>query len=97
MDIDRKDSLMSDNESEKIQIFFSARNLADLDIVSVTDSYLIVYKQQPNKPKTQMLKTKIYWNDLNPDYAETLITDFYFEGILSIQLSKTKIICGSLP
>ena len=73
---------MSENESEKLQIFFSARKLADLDLVTVTDSFLVVYKQQPNRPKAQVLKTKVYWNDLNPDFAETLITDFFFEGII---------------
>ena len=69
---------MSDADSEQVQIYFSARKLADLDIVTVTDSFLVVYLQQLNKPKKKVLQTKVYWNDLNPDYAETLVTQFFF-------------------
>lgn len=43
-DYGRKDSLQSDQDFEKVEIFFSARNLADLDLLTVTDSFLIVYK-----------------------------------------------------
>ncbi len=45
MQADRADSLTSNDESEKVEIFFSARKLADLDVVSVTDSFLKVYLQ----------------------------------------------------
>lgn len=38
-----------------------------------------------NQAEKVILKTKVYWNDLNPNYAETAIVDFYFE-------SKSKII-----
>lgn len=88
--VDRNDSLLSEQESEKVEIFFCARDLADLDLLSVTDSFLVVYKQEPNGKKVKVLKTKIYWNDLNPDYSETLLTDFYFEGTLSSYSSTTK-------
>jgi hypothetical protein len=43
MYLDRQETLMSDNESERIEIFFSARNLTNLDVVSDTDSFLRVY------------------------------------------------------
>lgn len=33
---------------------------------------------EPTKPAKQILKTKIYWNDLNPNYAETILIDFIF-------------------
>ena len=42
--VDRNDSLLSEQESEKVEIFFCARDLADLDLLSVTDSFLVVYK-----------------------------------------------------
>ena len=38
----RADSLMSDEESEKLEITASCRNLADLDFLTVTDSFLVV-------------------------------------------------------
>ena len=69
MEPERKQSLTSEADFEQVEIYFSARKLADLDIVTVTDSYLVVYLQETNKQRRKMLKTKIYWNDLNPDYA----------------------------
>lgn len=27
-----------------------------------------------------ILKTKVYWNDLNPNYAETVAIDYFFES-----------------
>lgn len=40
----------------------------------------MVTLSEPNKPKRNVLKTKIYWNDLNPDYAETVVLEFFFES-----------------
>ena len=85
---EKKESLMSDAESEQIELYFTARNLADLDLVTVTDSFLMVYLLEPNKPKRKMLQTKIYWNDLNPDYSETLVTEFFFESTSHLILSQ---------
>lgn len=86
---ERKESLMSDADSEQIELYFSARNLADLDLVTVTDSFLVVYLIEPNKARKQVLKTKIYWNDLNPDYAETVVTQFFFESTHILICSQT--------
>ena len=49
---EKESSLLSDDViSEKIEIFISARQLADLDTITTTDSYLVVYLFEPNKPK----------------------------------------------
>ena len=72
---------MSDDViSEKIEIFVSARKLADLDAITTTDSFLVVHLFEPNRPKRQVLKTKIYHNELNPNYAESITLDFMFES-----------------
>lgn len=34
--------MTSDEASEKLELFFSCKNLADLDFITVTDSYLVV-------------------------------------------------------
>lgn len=47
---DRTGSLLSDDESEKLELFVSCRKLADLDFITVTDSFLIVRMMEPNKP-----------------------------------------------
>jgi hypothetical protein len=65
-------STTSDEASEKLELFIGCRDLVDLDIITVTDSFLIVTLQETGKQEREILKTKIYWNDLNPDYAETV-------------------------
>lgn len=46
MELDRRQSsLMSDEESQKLELFFSCRNLADLDFITVTDSFLVIKLQ----------------------------------------------------
>lgn len=47
---EKVDSMLSDDESEKLELFISCRNLADLDFLTVTDSFLIVRMMEPNKP-----------------------------------------------
>ena len=77
------------DDKERIQIFVSCRNLDDLDFITVTDSFLIVKLVENNQPEKQVLKTKVYWNDLNPNYAETVVVDFYFESTYALtQLSR---------
>ena len=77
------------DDKERIQIFVSCRNLDDLDFITVTDSFLIVKLVENNQPEKQVLRTKVYWNDLNPNYAETVVVDFYFESIYALtQLSR---------
>ena len=72
------------DDKERIEIFVSCRNLDDLDFITVTDSFLIVKLVENNQPEKQVLKTKVYWNDLNPNYAETVVVDFYFESIYTL-------------
>ena len=72
------------DDKERIQIFVSCRNLDDLDFITVTDSFLIVKLIENNQPEKQVLKTKVYWNDLNPNYAETVVVDFYFESTYTL-------------
>jgi hypothetical protein len=61
---------MSDaEESEKLELFISCRNLANLDVITTTDSYLVIKLIEPGKQPKQVLKTKVYYNDLNPNYA----------------------------
>lgn len=74
--------MTSDQASEKLELFFSCRNLADLDIITVTDSFLVVKLQELNKPQKIILKTKVYDNDLNPNYAETVTIQYFFESNL---------------
>lgn len=62
-------SFDDDDEYEKLELFVSCRNLADLDIITTTDSFLVVRILEPNKPLREILRTRVYDNSLNPDYA----------------------------
>lgn len=68
------------DEQEKLELFVSCRNLDDLDFITVTDSFLVVKLKEYNRPEKTLLKSKVYWNDLNPNYAETITIDFFFES-----------------
>ena len=96
--IESKSSLMSDDViSEKIEIFISGRKLADLNSITSTDSFLVVWLLEPNRPKRQVLKTKVYTSDLNPNYAETIVLEFMFESTLFFHSSSAEINLWSVP
>lgn len=76
----RSASLMSQNDSERVEFFMSCRNLRDVDTITVTDSFLVVKMRQTNQQPRQVLRTKTIWNNLNPDYHETAVIEYEFEG-----------------
>lgn len=80
--IQRSYSMTSQSDTERLELFFSCRNLKDMDTVTVTDSFLVVRLTQPLKPPMQVLRTKTVENSLNPDYYETAIITYEFEGKL---------------
>jgi hypothetical protein len=71
----RMDSLMSDQESEKVEIYFTARRLPAEAV------FLEVYLQETNQPRKKVLSTKpsSVHNQLW-DFPESLVLDYYFES-----------------
>lgn len=43
-------------------------------------SYLVVHLIELDKPKKQVLKSKVYANNANPNFVETLTLEFVFES-----------------
>lgn len=43
------------------------------------NTYLVVHLLEPEKPKKQILKTKVYNSTVNPNFVETIIIEFVFE------------------
>ncbi len=71
----RMDSLMSDQESEKVELYFKARR------VPAEAVFLDIYLQETNKPRKKMLMTKpTYGNGQIWDFPESLIIDYFFES-----------------
>ena len=80
MDYDaRKDSLQSEQDSEKVEIYFSVKGY------NGGQALLEVYIQETNKPKMKLLKTRpaVAYNG-HYDFPESLIIDYYFEGNSSL-------------
>lgn len=77
---------------EKIELFFSCRNLKNMDKSSLTDAQLILYSQikpqiqqnyyQPQVQTpgwTEIARTEIVKDNLNPDFTTSISVDFIFE------------------
>ncbi len=77
---ERTNSLQSQGETERLEFFFSCRNLDDVDTVTVTDPFLVVKMKESDKQERIILKTKTVMNNLNPDFYETAIVVYEFEG-----------------
>jgi hypothetical protein len=75
MDYDaRKDSLLSEQESEKVEIYLSCRN--------VNASHLVceVYLQEGNKPRKSVYGSKpTQTHHGKADFANSLIIEYFFE------------------
>lgn len=85
MDYDaRKETLFSQEESIKIEIYFSIRQLSHVM------AYLQIYTQETNHPPLKLITTKpkAAYN-AHYDFPESLILDYVFEGTFSlIQLGR---------
>ena len=55
--------------SSKVQLFISGRNLKDMDIVGVSDPFVIVFmRDHPTLPWKQFGRTEMIKDNLNPDF-----------------------------
>ena len=67
---------------QSIQLSFSLRGIPNLDTMSKTDSFIILYelKQQGAKTmKVQKGKTEVIYDNLNPDFVTNITCDYFFE------------------
>lgn len=67
------------NESEKIELYFSCRNLPNLDLFSKTDAKVLLHLKGMNGNYTKIGETEIIYNNLNPDFSTSITVDYYFE------------------
>jgi len=71
---------MVDNLRQKIRLFLSCRNLADLDIITVSDPYIEIWlKNDERSSWTKIAQTETIDNNLNPDFATPVVLDYFFE------------------
>jgi len=66
--------------SSKVQIFISARNLKDVDIVGGSEPFVIIFmRDHPSMPWKQFGKTEMIKDNLNPDFEQSFIIQYFFE------------------
>ncbi|CAK55659.1 unnamed protein product (macronuclear) [Paramecium tetraurelia] len=67
-------------DREKIELFFSARGLANKDVLSDSDPQLYVYLTEGKQGAEKLIaKTEVKKNNLNPDWKVSVVLDFIFE------------------
>lgn len=65
---------------DKIQLYFACRELVDLDKITKTDPFLVIYEKRSGRWE-KLLQTQVIYNELNPEFPERVTVDFYFEEI----------------
>ena len=63
---------------QKVDLYFSCRQLVQKDVVSESDPYLVLYQNIYDTWKI-VGKTEIKWNIHNPDFSTSFQVDFVFE------------------
>ncbi|CAD8183858.1 unnamed protein product [Paramecium pentaurelia] len=63
---------------QKLELFISCRGLANMDTFSKSDPYVIMYVKRNNQ-WSEVGRTEIIQDNLNPNFAKTFIIEYYFE------------------
>ena len=67
--------------SMKVEVFISARDLKNSDTFSKSDPYCVLSLQAPGTTNYSNIdKTEVIQNNLNPNWTKTFTLDFYFEA-----------------
>ena len=67
------------NDVAKVQLFISCRKLKDVETFSKSDPFVEVFEKTNQGSWTKIGQTEVIWDNLNPDFVENFIIDFYFE------------------
>ena len=79
--MDQNTSLNVSNleDKESVELFFSCRNLKDMDFIGKSDPLLILYKHIEGKHFSEVGRTEVIKNNLNPDFTKSFRLEFIFE------------------
>ncbi|CAD8134439.1 unnamed protein product [Paramecium octaurelia] len=67
------------SDREKIELYISARKLANMDVISDSDPKCKIFVRDINGGERQIGQTEVLKNNLNPDWKTTIQMDFIFE------------------
>lgn len=62
-----------------IDLYFACRNLPDMDFITITDPFLLIYRKNSSGVFTQCGQTEQIDNTLNPTFARSIRVAYYFE------------------
>lgn len=80
--------MVETNKNSRIELFFSAQNLQNKDLLSKSDPYCIISIQVPGTNTFQELsRTEVIRNSLNPVWKTTVILEYHFELSQVLQFS----------
>ncbi|XP_037082721.1 copine-8-like, partial [Pollicipes pollicipes] len=66
--------------TSQIELTLSCRNLADMDVFSKSDPFIVVYVASGGSDAWQEYKrTEIIYDNLNPDFATKVVVTYHFE------------------
>ncbi|CAD8067375.1 unnamed protein product [Paramecium primaurelia] len=85
MSIQLDQNIYSDS-IQKLELFISCRQLDDLDTVSVSDPYVVLYLKNSQKKWNQIGQTELIWNNLNPNFATSILIEYHFEAQQHLKL-----------
>lgn len=69
-----------DDQSLQVDLYFSARNLKDLDFFSKSDPYLALSLQQSAYGNIQKAgRTQTIANNINPNWKQKITVQYFFE------------------
>ena len=66
-------------DRSKVELFFSCRSLLNLDTLSKTDCQLKIFQGTIQGGWVESDRTEIINDNLNPDFAKSIVTDYIFE------------------
>ena len=64
--------------SNKLSIGFKCENLPNMDTMSYSDPFCVMYKQQ-GRMWQRIGQTEIIHDNLNPEFVKKIMVDFHFE------------------
>ena len=84
-----EDVIESVEPAMKVNLFISARNLTDLDIITVSDPQCrveeIIDGQGTTPMKKVLGKTEIIKNNLNPNWETSILVTYFFEKMQELR------------
>ena len=67
------------SDREKVEFFISCRSLKNMDVFSKSDPQIILYVKTPSGVWSELGRTEIIKDNLNPNFSKTFQLDYIFE------------------